>query len=174
MSVRWPRGRGILGKHPPIVAWSLIAPDAAGSRALETVATSLLQSVGGGSDGGVLDIAQFNRNWLAAWSDKDVPRLLQFYSGDASYKDPNVPAGVRGHSALGVYLTKLFANTPPMRYEPDTVWAIDGGFCGRWYCTIELGAGKRSMLRGFDFVALDGDRIVQNEVYTHTMPGTES
>jgi ketosteroid isomerase-like protein len=117
-----------------------------------------------------MDIAQFNRDWLAAWSDKDVPKLLEFYSNDVQYRDPAVPQGLTGQAALKTYLTQLFANTPPMRYEPETVWPIEGGFCGRWYCTIDLGNGKQSQMRGFDLCRIENGRIVENEVYTHNLP----
>jgi hypothetical protein len=55
-----------------------------------------------------------------------------------------------------------------MTYEPDEVWPISGGFCGRWHCQIgEGGAGAR--LRGFDLVLLRGDKIRVNEVYVHQL-----
>jgi hypothetical protein len=117
-----------------------------------------------------VDIAQLNRDWLLAWSDKDVPRLLRFYSADVQYRDPAVPAGIVGQDALRTYLTQLFASTPPMWYEPETVWAIDGGFCGRWFCTIDLGNGKRGRMRGFDLCRLENGLIAENEVYTHNLP----
>ena len=113
-----------------------------------------------------MDIAQFNADWLRAWTDKDVERLVGFYTPDAVYKDPQTAAGIRGHDALRAYLTTLFNSTPPMRYTPDETWAIAGGFCGRWYCQIGDNAGR---LRGFDLVLLNGDRIALNEVYVHTL-----
>ena len=78
----------------------------------------------------------FNARWLAAWSAKDVEALLGFYTPDTLYFDQQTAAGIQGHAALGAYLTGLFGMTPPMRYEPEEVWLIKGGFCGRWYCTI--------------------------------------
>jgi hypothetical protein len=116
----------------------------------------------------IVDIAQFNADWLAAWTDKDVERLVGFYTADTLYKDPQTAAGIRGHEALRSYLTTLFASTPPMRYTPDEVWPIPGGFCGRWYCDIGEKA-ELGRLRGFDLVVLDGDRIALNEVYVHTL-----
>lgn len=113
-----------------------------------------------------MDIADFNTRWLKAWSDKDVPALSAFYTDDCVYKDPQTAAGLKGNAALKDYLSGLFAATPPMTYTPDEVWAIPGGFCGRWYC--EMGAAGR--LRGFDLVILDGDKIALNEVYTHQIP----
>jgi len=115
-----------------------------------------------------VDIVRFNADWLAAWTRKDVAALLGFYAEDAIYKDPQTAAGIEGRAALSAYLTSLFTATPPMRYEPETVWAIDGGFCGRWFCTIGA-AGEGGRLRGFDLVLLRGDRIAYNEVYVHQL-----
>jgi hypothetical protein len=111
------------------------------------------------------DIAQYNADWLRAWSDKDIDRLLEFYAEDCLYKDPQTAAGITGHEALRGYLTGLFAATPAMTYVPDEVWPIDGGFCGRWYC--DLAGGGR--MRGFDLVVLRGAKIVLNEVYVHQL-----
>ncbi len=121
-----------------------------------------------------LDIEDFNRRWLAAWTNKDVPGLLGFYAKDTVYRDPQTAAGITGHAALGAYLTGLFGATPPMRYEPDEVWATNSGFCGRWYCTITPPDGPATYMRGFDLVVLDGDKITLNEVYVHgldALPG---
>ena len=114
-------------------------------------------------------IARYNADWLQAWTDKDVPRLLTFYAEDGVYKDAQTAAGLTGHAALSAYLTGLFTTTPAMTYTPDEVWPIPGGFCGRWYC--DIGADPvAARLRGFDLVILDGDRIAINEVYVHQLP----
>ena len=113
----------------------------------------------------MIDIADYNADWLQAWTDKDVDRLLEFYAPDCVYKDQQTTAGLTGHAQLRAYLTGLFGATPAMTYTPDEVWPIPGGFCGRWYCEI-AGAGR---MRGFDLVILEGDRIVLNEVYVHPL-----
>ncbi len=110
----------------------------------------------------------FNADWLQAWSDKDVERLVGFYPADTVYKDPQTAKGLNGHAELRPYLTQLFAATPPMIYVPDEVWAIEGGFCGRWIC--EIGEdGAMGKLRGFDLVILREGKIALNEVYTHSL-----
>lgn len=116
-----------------------------------------------------MDIEDYNARWLAAWTAKDVEALIGFYAADCVYKDPQTAAGITGHDALRAYLTGLFAATPPMTYEPETVWPIPGGFCGRWYCTIAAPDGPQR-IRGFDLVILEGDRIAWNEVYVHPLP----
>ncbi len=115
-----------------------------------------------------LDIPAFNAAWLKAWTDKDVPRLLDFYTDDLIYKDPQTAGGIVGRAALEAYLTGLFAATPPMTYTPEETWTIEGGFCGRWYCDFKGDAPGR--LRGFDLCLMRGDKIAHNEVYVHQMP----
>jgi hypothetical protein len=116
-----------------------------------------------------MDIADFNKRWLAAWTAKDTPGLLQFYSPETTYIDSQVPAGITGHAALAAYLDGLFKATPPMEYIADETWPIPGGYCGRWICTIDIPGGPDRRMRGFDLVLLDGDRITHNEVYTHSL-----
>ncbi len=105
-----------------------------------------------------LDLADFNARWLQAWTDKDVPKLLEFYAPDCVYKDPQTAAGITGHEALSGYLTGLFGATPPMTYTPEEIWPTHNGFCGRWYCAIGEG-GEAGRMRGFDLV-----------VYVHELP----
>ena len=116
-----------------------------------------------------LDLDDFNGRWLQAWTDKDVPRLLSFYTEDTIYADPQTASGLQGHAALGAYLTGLFGATPPMTYTPDELWATHNGYCGRWFCTIRPPEGPVSYLRGFDLVVLRGDRIARNEVFVHAL-----
>lgn len=114
-----------------------------------------------------VDIEDSNARWLAKWSEKDVAGLLAFYAKDTVYRDPQVPDGLNGEEALGAYLKQLFDNTPDMHYAPHETWKIANGFCGRWYCTITAPDGKKSLMRGFDLVVLESDRIKLNEVYVH-------
>jgi len=114
------------------------------------------------------NIDAFNADWLRAWSEKDVRRLLGFYTPDTVYKDVQTAAGLKGRAALGAYLEQLFAATPPMVYTPDETWAIEGGYCGRWYCAIGE-TGKDGRLRGFDLVLIKDGLITLNEVYVHQL-----
>lgn len=117
-----------------------------------------------------MDIEKYNADWLAAWSAKDTEALLTFYGETVVYKDNQVPAGITGHPALRAYLNGLFGATPPMAYIPDEVWAIEGGYCGRWNCTFELPDGSKRAIRGFDLCLVKDGRITHNEVYTHNLP----
>lgn len=116
-----------------------------------------------------VDIEDFNARWLAKWTEKDVAGLLKFYSADTVYRDPQVPDGLMGEEALGAYLKQLFDSTPPIHYEPHETWKTANGFCGRWYATISMPDGTKGLMRGFDLVVLEGDRIKLNEVYVHNV-----
>lgn len=116
-----------------------------------------------------LDLEKFNTDWLKAWTDKDVPRLLGFYTEDCLFRDPQNAAGLKGHAALREYLSSLFAATPPMAYTADEIWATHDGYCGRWYCAIG-NKGEGGRLRGFDLVVLKGDKIALNDVFIHQLP----
>lgn len=116
-----------------------------------------------------LDLVDFNKRWLQAWSDKDVPRLLAFYAEDCRYLDPNVPLGVTGHAELGPYLTGLFAALPATRYDPEEIWETHNGYCGRWYCVMGDDPKAPPAMRGFDLVVMRGDKIALNEVYAHML-----
>jgi ketosteroid isomerase-like protein len=119
-----------------------------------------------------VDIASFNRDWLKAWSDKDVDALVtKYYAQDVVYKDGQTTAGLQGSEALRGYLSGLFAAMPPTHYDPDQVWALEGGagYCGRWIATMDLPDGNKRRFRGFDLCILSGGKIVLNEVYTHDL-----
>lgn len=116
-----------------------------------------------------LDLADFNKRWLQAWSDKDVARLLTFYDETCLYFDPSVPQGVSGHAELGAYLTGLFKALPATNYIPEEIWSTHNGYCGRWYCVMGDDPDAKPAMRGFDLVVLKGDRIVLNEVYAHML-----
>jgi ketosteroid isomerase-like protein len=120
-----------------------------------------------------MDLVKYNAEWLKAWSDKDVDRLLTFYADDVVYKDAQTAQGLRGQAALRAYLTGLFAAMPPTRYDPEEVWphADGGGYSGRWLGTMELGDGKVRQFRGFDLCLVTDGRITLNEVYTHDLGG---
>ena len=119
-----------------------------------------------------MDFERYNREWLKAWSDKDVDTLVErFYAPGVVYKDAQTASGCVGSEALRAYLTGLFGAMPATRYEPEEVWihADGGGYSGRWIGTMELGEGKVRRFRGFDLVILEGEKITLNEVYTHDL-----
>ena len=114
------------------------------------------------------DLETWNADWLGAWSAGDADRLAAFYAEHCRYFDTQVPNGLDGREALHRRFAKLFELAPAMHYEPDEVWAIEGGLCSRWTCTIRAGDVSQK-LRGFGLVLLEGDLIAHNEIYSHPL-----
>jgi hypothetical protein len=108
---------------------------------------------------------EFASRWLPAWTGNDAERLTAFYSDDAFYLDPGIPAGVHGKDALLAYFRKLLAQ------NPDWVWTqiepipMEGGFLNKWLAKIPVG-DKVIECIGVCFVQFDAaGKIRRNEVY---------
>ncbi|HJY42095.1 MAG TPA: nuclear transport factor 2 family protein, partial [Steroidobacteraceae bacterium] len=79
------------------------------------------------------EAAAFAQRWLPAWTGNDPERLAAFYSDDALYIDPGIPAGVRGKA-------ELLANNPRWVWTQLEAIPVDGGFLNKWLAKIPVGA----------------------------------
>jgi len=110
------------------------------------------------------EAAAFAARWLPAWTGNQPALLASFYTDDAFYADPGVPAGVRGRAALIGYFTRLLGRFP------DWVWTHRGslpladGFLNKWHATIPAG-GHVVEVDGVCTVQLRDGRIYCNEVF---------
>lgn len=107
----------------------------------------------------------FAAKWLPAWTGNDPERLAAFYSEDAFYCDPVVPAGVKGKAELLKYFRRLLA-----RY-PDWVWTqiegipLEGGFLNKWKAVIPVGEGEIECVGVCSVQFDEAGLIARNEVY---------
>lgn len=106
----------------------------------------------------------FAERWLPAWTGNDPERLAAFYTDDATYLDPVVPAGVTGKEALLAYFRKLLVRNPAWVWTQRGSVPMEGGFCNLWHASIP-GVGGTREVDGVCLVHLRGDRIARNEVY---------
>jgi hypothetical protein len=111
------------------------------------------------------DARQFAEQWLPAWSGNRPELLAGFYSEDAFYLDPGVPAGITGKAELLAHFRKLLG------YNPNWVWSqveaipMEDGFLNKWRALIPVGAGQLDIV-GVCLVQLNAQgRIRRNEVY---------
>ena len=70
----------------------------------------------------------FARDWLAAWNDRDIERILSHYGEDIIVHSPrmarvmgNEATGVFGKKALRDYWTKALAAAPQLFFELDDI-----------------------------------------------------
>ena len=109
--------------------------------------------------------AQFAQRWLPAWSGNDPQRLAEFYSDDALYIDPGIPAGAHGKAELLVYFGKLLAHNPNWVWTQLEAIPLQDGFLNKWLAKIPVGA-KTLEIVGVCLVQLDAaGKIRRNEVY---------
>ena len=107
----------------------------------------------------------FAEKWLPAWSGNNPELLAGFYSDDAFYLDPAIPAGVKGKAALLAYFTKLLAFNPEWEWTQIEGIPMQDGFLNKWQAKIPVGDTTLEIV-GVCFVQLDpAGKICRNEVY---------
>lgn len=117
-----------------------------------------------------MDRAELDRlivKFLDAWTAQDVERVLDCYTEDLRYRDPNTRGDVVGRDAMRRYLTKLFAAWQ-MTWARREVFALDGqpGVAFLWRATFRRPGGDLVIeADGMDLAILRGERLVRNDVY---------
>ena len=113
------------------------------------------------------EVLELTRKVLDAWNGQDVEAVLDRYTEDVIYRDPNTRGTVSGREAMGRYLTKLFAAWE-MNWSMKEFFPLgdeDGG-AFLWRASLRRPGGEDSVeVDGMDLVLLRGDRISRNEVY---------
>jgi len=110
------------------------------------------------------DARSFAEKWLPAWSGNRPELLASFYTQDAVYSDPAIPAGVRGGEALLAYFTKLLAHNPEWVWIHRGSIPIEDGFLNLWRASIPV--GERNLeTEGVCTVQLRAGLIYANHVF---------
>lgn len=113
------------------------------------------------------ELEQLVASFLDAWNSQDVERVVECYTEDVRYRDPNTRGHVEGRAALRRYLTKLFA-------EWQMTWAgreafelaTGDGVAFLWHATLRRpGAPAVVEVDGMDLAILRGRQLARNEVY---------
>ena len=93
--------------------------------------------------------------------------MLDCYSDDLLYVDPNTRGAVKGREAMSRYLTKLFAKWT-MTWSLREAFPLSGteGGAVLWHATFQAaGGGPIAEADGMDLVVVSESRIARNEVY---------
>ncbi|MBI2390907.1 MAG: nuclear transport factor 2 family protein [Deltaproteobacteria bacterium] len=105
--------------------------------------------------------------FLEAWNAQDVERVLDCYTDDVRYRDPNTRGEVVGRDALRRYLTKLFVGWQ-MTWAQRQVFELrnETGVAFLWRATFRR-PGQELVIEvdGMDLAILRGARLSRNEVY---------
>jgi uncharacterized protein (TIGR02246 family) len=105
--------------------------------------------------------------FLAAWNSQDVERVLDVYTDDVRYLDPNTRGAVEGRDALRRYLTKLFAHWS-MHWTLREAFLFDdrAGCAILWRARLTPTGGETAVeVDGMDLALVREGRLERNEVY---------
>ncbi len=104
---------------------------------------------------------------LESWNTQEVERVVDCYTDDVVYRDPNTRGFVEGSDALRRYLTKLFDGWQMHWTLREAYPFVDAeGAAVLWRATIRprVGAGDAE-IDGMDLALVAGDRLSRNDVY---------
>lgn len=113
------------------------------------------------------DIQELSDRLIAAWNAQDVEAVVDCYTDDLIYSDPNTRGPVEGADAMRRYLTKLFGRWQ-MHWTVKETYPLEGmdGVAALWRASFRApGSDETAESDGMDLVVIEGDRVKRNEVY---------
>ena len=111
-----------------------------------------------------IEVAQ---GMLDAWNSQDVEKVIDCYTADVRYRDPNTDGTIDGSDAMRRYLTKLFDRWQ-MHWKLREAYPLRDvdGAAVLWTATLRLRHGDAEVeIDGMDLAVVDGDRLSRNDVY---------
>ena len=113
------------------------------------------------------EFEQHSKLMYDAWNRQDVDAVLERYTEDLVYRDPNTRDAVEGRDAMRRYLTKLFSRWQ-MHWATRDFFLLGetDGVVVLWRASLRLKDGDREVeVDGMDLVLTEGDKVKRNEVY---------
>ncbi|MEW5736425.1 MAG: nuclear transport factor 2 family protein [Thermodesulfobacteriota bacterium] len=112
------------------------------------------------------EMMELVEKFLEAWNSQDVETVLNCYTEDCVYRDPNTRGEIHGHEAFRRYLTKLFVPWK-MHWALREPFLFEGGGGGAflWRARIAPARGGEAVeIDGMDLVLVRDGRISRNDV----------
>lgn len=105
---------------------------------------------------------EFVQKWFQAWvgGAASVPKLLAFYAENATYVDPNVPAGIQGTAELRAFFTKMLGGNPDWKFEIVEVYPTPKGLILNWKARIPLKTKVLENFKGVDILEFDEKGLI--------------
>ena len=105
--------------------------------------------------------------FLDAWNSQEIGRVLDCYTDDLQYRDPNTRGVVGGREALRRYLARLFVEWRMTWTAREVFDLADGeGVAFLWHASLRRpGSELTHEIDGMDLVVLRGEHVARNEVY---------
>jgi ketosteroid isomerase-like protein len=113
------------------------------------------------------EVLELTQAVLDAWNKQDVEAVVECYTPDCTYWDPNTRGAVVGREAFRRYLSRLFAQWQ-MHWSLREFFPFEDGRGGAflWRARLTPASGGRTVeVDGMDLVLLEGRKLLRNEVY---------
>jgi len=113
------------------------------------------------------EVLELTQQVLEAWNKQDVEAVVDCYTQDCTYWDPNTRGPVVGREAFRKYLSRLFEQWQ-MHWSLREFFPFEGGLGGAflWHARLTPASGGRTVeVDGMDLVLLEGRKLRRNEVY---------
>ena len=113
------------------------------------------------------ELTAHSERMLEAWNGQDVEAVVDLYTPDVVYRDPNTRGSVEGRDAMRRYLTKLFSSWQ-MHWVTRDFFPLraEDGVVVLWRATLRPKDGERAVeVDGIDLVVMEGEKVKRNEVY---------
>lgn len=115
-----------------------------------------------------INLKEFIKSWLKAWTGNQPDLLLEFYEKNAYYQDPATPKGLKGVEKIRPYFIKLLAKYPSWTWELVELFETERTFIIKWKANILI-KGQVKEFIGLDIVEIKNQKIIRNEVYFDTL-----
>ena len=113
------------------------------------------------------ELQDLNERLMQAWNAQDVEAVVDCYTDDLVYTDPNTRGPVEGGDAMRRYLTKLFSRWQ-MEWTVKETFPLEAinGVAALWRASFRVpGSDETVEADGMDLALIEGDRVKRNEVY---------
>lgn len=118
------------------------------------------------------DSVQFAREWLGAFSSRDIDRLLTYYTDDALLEDVTIVesrgiAPARGHRMIREFLVPMFEEMPDLAFEFVSASRTGDRMVVEWTMTgTRYGDFSGSFsIRGVSLIEVEGGKIASEREY---------
>ena len=104
---------------------------------------------------------------LEAWNSQDVDQVLDCYTADVRYRDPNTRGFVEGPEAMRRYLSKLFGSWR-MHWSLREAYPLrdSEGAAVLWRASLRPAGSETAVeVEGMDLAVVEGERLRRNDVY---------
>jgi steroid delta-isomerase-like uncharacterized protein len=111
------------------------------------------------------DLKRLVTAWNDAWNSRDAGKLADFFTEDATYYEPALPAPMAGRSGVQKAAEKTWSEWPDAVFAPVSLTVEDPRVVIEWRSSARHRSGKVVELQGVDILEWKGDKLTSARIY---------